>query len=460
MIPMRRLAGLVFVFVLVLVAAAATAADTARPNVVVVLVDDMGWKDLSCQGSDLFETPNVDRLAASGMRFTSGYAACTVCSPTRAALLTGLSPARLHITDWIAGHERPHALLRIPDWRKHLPLEAVTVAERLEAAGYATASIGKWHLGGAGFGPEHQGFEVHLGGTDKGQPPSYFSPYRIATLADGPEGEYLTDREAAEAAAFVEANRDRPFFLYLPHHGVHAPIQAKPEVAARYAAKTPGIPPKLAAYAAMVESVDDALGTILDTLDRLGIRDRTAIFFTSDNGGQAAITDMRPLRGGKGSAYEGGVRVPFIVSWPGVTVPGTTSDVPVITPDIPATILDLAGVGPAPAQPLDGTSLAGVLRGGGLDRDAIHWHYPHYHPGGATPYSAIRSGSWRLVHFHESGRDELYDLAADPGETADLAAKHPDTAAALRRKLDAWLADVGAQLPTPNPDADPNRDRP
>ena len=445
--------------VLGLTSAIALAADSP-PSVIVVLVDDMGWKDLSCQGSDFLETPHIDRLAAAGMRFTSGYSACTVCSPTRAAMLTGQYPARLHLTDWIAGHERPHAKLRLPDWTKRLPLEQVTVAERLKGAGYATASIGKWHLGDLECFPEQQGFDVNRGGTAQGQPPSYFSPYRIPTLADGPKGEYLTDREAAEAVAFIEANRARPFFLYLPHHCVHTPIQAKPDVAATYAAKRPDIPPKRAAYAAMVESVDDALGTILDALDRLGIRDRTAIIFTSDNGGQASITDMKPLRAGKGSAYEGGVRVPFVVSWPGVTTPGTTSDVPVITPDIPATILDLTGVGGEPDQPLDGTSLAGVLRGGDLDRDAIYWHYPHYHPGGATPYSAVRSGSWRLIHFYEDDHDELYDLAADPGEATDLATKQPDKAAELRRKLDTWLTAVAAQLPTVNPDFDPARDRP
>lgn len=428
------------------------------PNVIVVLVDDMGWKDLSCQGSDLFKTPHVDRLAASGMRCTNGYSACTVCSPTRAALLTGQSPARLHLTDWIPGHERPHARLRIPDWQKHLPLEAVTVAERLQGAGYATASIGKWHLGGEALSPEHQGFDINRGGTDKGQPPSYFSPYGIATLPNGPPGEYLTDREAAEAVAFIEARRERPFFLYLPHHCVHTPIQAKPGVTATYAATHPGIPPSRAAYAAMVESVDDALGRILDTLDRLGIRDRTAIFFTSDNGGLASITDLKPLRAGKGSAYEGGVRVPFIVSWPGVTKPGGTSDTPVITPDIPATILDLTGAGAPPGQPLDGLSLVPMLRGGTLDRDALFWHYPHYHPGGATPYSAIRSGPWRLVHFYEDDRSELYDLTADPGETTDLAAREPGKAKELRRTLDAWLTDMNAQRPSPNPSFDPARD--
>jgi arylsulfatase A len=447
-----------------IVATALTAAEAARdrlatPNVIVILVDDMGWLDLACQGSTFYETPHIDRLAAAGMRFTQGYSACTVCSPTRAAILTGQYPARLHITDWIPGHARPHALLSPPDWTQHLPLEAVTVAERLRAAGYATASIGKWHLGGPAFHPEHQGFDANKGGYDRGLPPSYFSPYKIPTLADGPEGEYLTDREAAEAVQFITAHQDRPFFLYLPHYCVHTPIQAKPAVTARYAAKNaPSQQPRNDAYAAMVENVDDALGRIVATLDELGIRDHTAIFFTSDNGGLAGVTDNRPLRAGKGSAYEGGVRVPFIVSWPGVTRPGSTSDVPVITPDIPATILAATGVGADPAAPLDGRDLTHVLAGGGLDRDAIYWHYPHYHPGGATPYSAIRSGPWRLVHFHEDDRDELYDLASDASESTDLAAREPDRAKSLRHQLDAWLAEVGAQMPRPNPNHDPAQD--
>jgi arylsulfatase A-like enzyme len=437
-------------------AAEPTATPPDLPNVIVILVDDMGWRDLACQGSGFYETPHIDRLAAAGMRFTQGYSACTVCSPTRAAILTGQYPARLHITDWIAGHQRPHAKLLPPDWTQHLPLETVTVAERLSAAGYATASIGKWHLGGPAFHPEHQGFDENKGGCDRGLPPSYFSPYKIPTLTDGPEGEYLTDREAAEAVAFITAHKDGPFFLYLPHYCVHTPIQAKPDVTAKYAAKAaPRQAPRNDAYAAMVESVDDALGRILATLDELGLRDTTAIFFTSDNGGLAEVTDNRPLRAGKGSAYEAGVRVPFIVRWPGVTEPGSTSDVPVITPDIPATILAGTGVGADPAAPLDGRDLTAVLAGGPLDREALYWHYPHYHPGGATPYSAIRSGPWRLVHFYEDDRDELYDLAADPSETIDLAAKQPERAEALREKLDAWLTEVGAQMPLPNPDHDP-----
>lgn len=437
------------------------------PNVIVILVDDLGAFDLGCQGSGFSKTPHIDRLAAAGIRFTAGYAACTVCSPTRAALLTGQSPARLHITDWIAGHENPAAKLRIPDWQKHLPLEAVTVAERLRGAGYVTASIGKWHLGGADHGPEQQGFDINLAGTDRGQPPSYFSPYNIPTLADGPAGEYLTDRLTETAVGFIEANRGRPFFLYLPHFAVHTPLQAKPDVEAKYVTAG-GLPDQQArggkpiggekgfgqtnaTYAAMVESVDDSVGRIVEALDRLGLRESTAIFFTSDNGGLLPITDNRPLRAGKGSAWEGGVRVPFIVSWPGVTSPGTTSAEPVITMDIPATILDLTGIGPEPSQPLDGLSLAPVFRGDALDRHALHWHYPHYHPGGATPHSAIRAADWRLVHFDEDGHDELYNLKDDPGERTDRAAAEPARAAGMRRDLDAWLEEVGAQFPTPNP---------
>lgn len=427
-------------------------------NVIVALVDDLGWNDLSCQGSGFYETPNIDRLAASGMRFTNGYAACTVCSPSRAAMMTGQYPARLHITDWIAGHNRPFARLKIPEWQKFLPLETVTIAERLKAAGYATASIGKWHLGDEPHYPEHQGFDSNIGGYHRGQPPSYFAPYKIPTLKEGPDGEYLTDREAAESVRFITANRDRPFFLYLSHYCVHTPIQARQDVTARYAGKdTAGLTVKNGAYAAMVESVDDCMGRILDTLESLGIRDRTAIFFTSDNGGLVQVTDNAPLRAGKGSAYEGGVRVPFIVSWPGITKPGTTSAVPVTTPDIPATILDLTGGSRDPSQPLDGVSLVPALAGDVLSRAAIYWHYPHYHPGGATPYSAIRAGDWRLVHFYEDGRSELYNLAEDARETTDRAMTDPAKAAELKQRLDAWLAEVNAQFPSPNPDFDPAR---
>ncbi|MGA0134669.1 MAG: sulfatase [Opitutales bacterium] len=440
---------------------------TGGPNVIVILVDDWGTTDLSCYGSKLYETPNIDRLAAEGVKFTTAYSACTVCSPTRAALMTGKYPARLHLTDWIAGHGRPYAKLKIPDWTRYMKHEEVTLAEQFKAAGYATASIGKWHLtpalanGDEAYYPDKHGFDVNVGGYHRGQPPSYFSPYKIPTLKEGPDGEFLTDREASEAVKFIEANRTKPFFIYLPHYAVHTPIQSKKEVAAKYAAKleqNPGLAQKNASYAALVESVDDALGTIRAALEKNGLTKNTIIVITGDNGGLLPITDNAPLRAGKGSAYEGGVRVPFIVAWPGKLQPKVVNDVPAVTIDIYPTVLELAGTKTLPSQ-VDGVSLAPLLtRGQKPERDTIFWHYPHYHPGGATPYSAIRSGDWRLVHFYEDGRDDLYDLGSDGGERNELSASRPEVAKALRARLDGWLSSVDAQLPTPNPDADPTKD--
>jgi len=439
------------------------AVPAARPpNFLFVLADDLGWTDLGCQGSKFYETPNIDRLAREGMRFTQAYSACTVCSPTRASILTGKYPARLHITDWIKGHRRPYAALRVPDWTMHLTVEEATIARRLKEAGYATASIGKWHLGGPEYYPEKHGFDLNLAGCDRGQPPSYFSPYRIPTLADGPKGEFLTDRECGEAIRWIEAHRDHPFFLYLPHHAVHTPLAGKPNVIAKYRAKAgPDAPQRHATYAALVESVDDSVGRILQRLEDLKLADRTVIFFTSDNGGLIGnvtnpITSNLPLRAGKGSAYEGGVRVPLIVRWPGVIKPGTVCDVPVISVDFYPTILEIARVRPGPGQVLDGESLLPLLRqSGGLKRDALFWHYPHYHPGGATPYSAIRRGDWKLIEFLEDDHVELYDLLADLGEQNDLAAKMP--ARELRQQLHAWRKQTGAQMPAPNPDYDPKK---
>jgi len=431
------------------------------PNFIFILVDDLGWTDLSGFGSKFYDTPNIDRLAAQGTKFTQAYAACTVCSPTRAAVLTGKYPARLRITDWIAGHKRPFAKLRVPDWTMFLPHEEVTIAEALKPLGYATASIGKWHLGGPEYYPDKHGFDLNLGGTDRGQPPSYFAPYKIATLPEGPAGEFLTDRESAEACKFIEQNRARPFFLYLPHYAVHTPIMAKKEVVAKYQAKIkPGQAQSNAAYAGLVESVDDSVGRLLRKLADLNLEDRTVIFFTSDNGGLMRITDNAPLRAGKGSAYEGGVRVPLIIKWPGVTKPGTTNETPVISVDYHPTIVEMAGGAPRPGQILDGESLVPLLRGtGGLKRTALYWHYPHYHPGGATPYSAIREGDYRLVEFFEDRRVELYNLKTDISEQHDLAQVEPARTAELRAKLDAWRQQTGAQLPLPNPDYDPEKDK-
>ena len=425
-----------------------------RPNFVFFLLDDLGWSDVSCYGSKYYDTPAIDRLAAEGMRFTDAYAACPVCSPTRASILTGRYPARLNLTDWIPGHKRANPPLLVPAFNQELPLAEVTIAESLRAAGYTSASIGKWHLGGEPFYPDKQGFDLNVGGTHKGQPPSYFSPYRIPTLADGPKGEYLSDRLTDEAEKFIEANRQRPFFLYFPHFAVHQPIQARKDLAAKYAAKPPDGKQNNATYAAMIESVDQSVGRILAKLQALGIADRTALFFMSDNGGLEPVTSNAPLRAGKGTLYEGGIREPLMVKWPGVVRPGSICSVPVTSTDFFPTILQMAGLPPEPAHHVDGLSLVPLLRGSGpITREALYWHYPHYHK--TTPGGAIRAGRWKLIEYFEDGRLELYDLGADVGETTDLAARMPDKARALRAMLQAWRTSVGARMPTPNPDYRP-----
>jgi arylsulfatase A-like enzyme len=333
----------------------------------------------------------------------------------------------------------------------------VTIAEHLKGEGYATCHIGKWHLGSEAYWPETQGFDHNIGGYHRGQPPSYFAPYKIPTLEEGPDGEYLTDREAAEAVKFITSNRDHPFFLYLPHYTVHTPIQSKKEMQPRYRNKVkPGMKQTRADYAAMIESLDQSVGTITATLDRLGIADRTAIIFTSDNGGlvlgKVPVTDNSPLRAGKGSAYEGGVRVPLIVKWPGVTGAGSRSDEPVISVDYFPTISEMVGAESELPPDIDGRSIVPILRGSDtLGREAIYWHYPHYHPGGATPYSAVRAGDFRLVQFYEDGHSELYNLREDLGETKDLTETLPEKSRQLVARLDAWRRSVDAQSPLPNP---------
>lgn len=443
-------------------------AQDRPPNVVLMLVDDMGWTDIGCGGSKYYETPNIDQLAKDGMRFTDAYSACTVCSPTRAAILTGKSPARLQITDWIAGHERPFARLTIPEWTKYLPLEEETLAEKLKAKGYVTASIGKWHLGGPDFYPEKQGFDVNIGGTDRGSPPSYFSPYGIATLSDGPKGEFLTDRLTSEAINFMEENKEKPFFIYLPHYAVHTPIQAKPEVVAKYQKKAPSRGHSDPVYAALVESVDDSVGRLREALEKLALRENTLFIFTSDNGGLSHLvnakgwsrgpTDNSPARLGKGSAYDGGVRVPFIAVWPEVIPQGEKCDVPVISYDVLPTVLAAVSGTEVKSQGIDGESLMPLLTQKDLiKRGAIYWHYPHYHPGSATPYSATREGDWKLIEFYEDSRVELYNLRRDPGETQNMAEVDGDVTERLLKQLHQWRADLGAQEPEGNPDFDPER---
>jgi len=446
-------------------AAAAKTQTGAKLNVVFILVDDLGWTDVACYGSRFYETPGVDRLAAMGMRFTNGYAACTVCSPTRVSIMTGKYPARVHLTDWISGHRRPYAKLNVPDWTMHMRHEEVTLAEALKPAGYTTCFIGKWHLGNKEYYPKSQGFDVNIGGYSRGQPPSYFAPYRIPTMPEGPKGEYLTDRHADDAEKFLDAHKDKPFLLYLSTYAVHTPLQSKAELTAKYKAKAKAMkdyPQKNPVYGGMVHSMSECVGRVLDKLKALDLLDRTAVFFIGDNGGLAHVTSNAPLRAGKGSSYEGGVREPFVVYWPGVTKPGSVCHEPVISVDFYPTILEITGAAGDAGhnRNVDGKSLVPLLRGDGkLDRDGIYWHYPHYHPGGATPYGAVRAGDWKLIEFYEDMHVELYNLREDIGETTDQAAKMPAKADELRKKLHAWRRRVGAQMPTPNPNYDPDRGR-
>ena len=468
----RPIILLLFVLTLGLSSTFTAAAHAAppRPNVVLILADDLGWTDLACYGSDLHETPHLDALASGGMKFTQNYSACTVCSPTRAALMTGKYPARLRITDWIPGAMPDNPKLLVPDWTKFLPHAETTLAEVFQSAGYATASIGKWHLGTQEYYPETQGFDLNVAGTDKPQPPTYFAPWKIPTLTEGKDGDYITDRLGDEAANFTERSKDKPFFLYLPHFAVHTPIQGRADLVEKYRRKVkPGLKHVNVQYAAMVESLDAAVGRVLAKLDELKLADRTIVIFTSDNGGritQGTTTNV-PLRYGKASAYEGGVRVPLIVHWPGVTKPGSVSEAPVITMDLFPTLLEMTGLS-APesrsetgAAGRDGVSLVPLLRQtGDLRRTELFWHYPHhqhYQLGGAMPYGAIRSGDFKLIEFFNDMHVELYNIRDDISEQRDLAATMPQKVADLQARLHEWRKEVGAQMPTPNPQHDPTR---
>ena len=428
-------------------------------NFVFILADDFGWSDPNCYGNTFFETPHLDALAQQGMRFTDAYAACPVCSPTRASIMTGKYPARLGLTEWIPGkRSSPREKVLAPKYLHKLPLGEVTLAEALKADGYLTGHVGKWHLGGAGNLPEDQGFDVNVAGTTAGSPAGgYFLPNRMK-LPGAKKGEYLTDRLTDEGVKFIEAHRDKAFFLYQSYHSVHTPIQAKKAYVEKYRAKLAKAKRRYnPAYAGMVQSLDEGVGRIVKKLDELAISDRTVVFFMSDNGGLSGVTSNAPLRAGKGHIYEGGIREPMIVRAPGLIKPGSTCRVPVSSVDFYPTILELAGAkGDAKHKP-DGVSIASLLKGGGpLNRKAIYWHYPHYSPQGGRPASAVRAGDFKLVELFEDNRVELYNLAADIGETKDLAAEMPEKAAELHKLLKNWREAVGAGMPTPNPNYNPN----
>ena len=458
--------------------AAAEPATLDQPNIVVILIDDLGWADLSCYGSEYHETPNIDRLAARGVRFTNGYAACSVCSPSRAALLTGNYPARIGITDWMRfrfngepppGFDTPWRYETVgeqletprnPFWMEP---SQITLAEALRPAGYTSCHIGKWHLGPDDYYPQTQGFHFNIAGCDYGQPPSYFFPYTnkwqgsIAHLEGGEEGEYLTDRLAAEAGKFIEKHRSQRFFLYFAPYSVHTPIQPKRELLAEYEAKPKG-KYKNAGYAAMVQSVDEAVGTVLAKIDEMELAETTVVIFTSDNGGYLKVTNNAPLRGGKGMAYEGGLRVPFIVHWPGVTEAGTEKDEPIIGVDIFPTVLDIAGVDRGPDVQVDGVSLAPLLADEGeLDRSAIYWHFPHYRGTDANPYGIVRAGDFKLIRQYEDGSTQLFNLKDDLAEEKDLAEAMPEKAKDLDLMLSKWLISSNAKMPRKDPRHEANK---
>lgn len=443
------------------------AAEPRRPNIVFILVDDMGWADGACFGSKFYQTPQIDTLAKSGARFTSAYVACAVCSPTRAALMTGKYPARLHVTDWIPGEGTPKdSRFKIPDWQQRLPLEETTLATMLKKLGYATAHIGKWHLGGEKFYPQHQGFATNIAGGEIGHPASYFWPYgatnnshRVPGLAErgGQEGDYLTDQLTDEALQFIETNKDHPFYLNFCHYAVHAPLMGRQELI-DVAADRPGADGQSnKVYYAMLRSLDESVGRIVRKLEKLRLTENTIVIFTSDNGGavhlgQPPATANFPLRNGKGSAYEGGLRVPLLVKAPGVTRAGSVCDTPVITMDFFPTLLELAGADKsASSTAVDGVSFAPLLRG---DKQTPHaelfWHYPHYwNSGKVSPYSVARIGDWKLIRFYENDREELYNLKTDLSETNSLAESNPAKRKELSARLDEWLKEVSAQLPVP-----------
>jgi arylsulfatase A-like enzyme len=476
----------------------ATGSAADRPNVLFILVDDLGYMDIGANNPDTFyETPNIDRLAASGMRFTNGYAANPVCSPTRYSIMTGKHPSRVDATNFFCGKRQGRFAPAPLNCR--MPLEEETIAEVLRSAGYATFFAGKWHLGDtAEYWPEAQGFQINRGGHAAGGPfkaGKYFSPYGNPRLEDGPEGEHLPDRLASETVAFIQQHRDQPFLAYLSFYSVHTPLMAPEALVRKYRDKAErlgltgkeefaqeeqvwpvsrspssgqagkkrrNVPERRrvrilqnhAVYAAMVEAMDINVGRVLDALEQCNLADNTIVFFMSDNGGLSTSegwpTSNLPLRGGKGWLYEGGIREPFLIRWPGTTQPGSTSDVPVVSMDFYPTILDIADLPPRPAQHLDGKSLVPLLKGANqLSREALYWHYPHYSNQGGFPGGAIRMGNWKLIERFEEGRVHLFDLATDLGERRDVAASQTQRVAEMRRRLHAWYQQVDAKFLQP-----------
>ncbi len=429
-------------------------------NVVFVLVDDLGYADVGAYGNTYHLTPNIDRLAAEGMRFTDAYAAAPTCSPTRASILTGKWPARLGVTQYLPGNRFPYAKLLQPELPEGLPLEETILPELLSAAHYATASIGKWHLGDGAYLPQRRGFDLNFAGGSWGRHTTMFAPHREPPIPNARRGDYLTDRLALESERFIEANRDRPFFLYLSLYAVHEPVQGKKDLIAKYRKRRDPSGRTGAVYAAMVEGVDQCVGRLMAKLLDLGLEERTVVFFFSDNGGAGNRAFNGGFRRGKGWLYEGGIRAPLIVKWPGFVKPGSVNGTPVSSVDFFPTILEIAGAEGRTGHEADGVSLVPLLEAaGGLERDTLYWHYPHYSNRGGPPAGAVREANWKLLEFFEDGQLELYHLSEDPGEKTNLAGKEPGRAGALHAKLRAWRKATGAKMPRPNPSYEPARAR-
>lgn len=467
---------------LAFLALALSSLRAAPPNVILMLADDLGRQDLGCYGSTFYETPNLDRLAKEGALFTNGYAACPVCSPTRAAFQTGRWPQRTGITDFIGAPLKPELwkrntkLLPAP-YQDRLAHEEVSLAEMMKTAGYATFFAGKWHLGMQGWYPENQGYDINKAGIEKGGPygsGKYFTPYNNPRLPDGPPGEHISDRLADEVCRFIEAHQNTPFFACYAFYDVHTPLNAKKALEAKYETKRKklGLTAQFGreeprdvrlvqehvTYAAMVETMDSAVGAILKKLDQLGLAENTLLIFTSDNGGlstsEGSPTSNLPLRAGKGWLYEGGIREPLLIRWPAVLKAGRVIDTPVCSIDYFATLRDVCGA--QTTSRIDGTSLRPVLEDKApLPERALLWHYPHYGNQGGAPGAAIRRGDWKLIHWFENDQFELYNLRDDISEKANLAAQQPDRVKIMLAELQAWQKEVGALMPIKNPSYDP-----
>lgn len=472
----------------------------SQPNIIFMLIDDMGWMDLTCQGSKFYESPNIDTLARDGMLFTDAYAACPVCSPTRASIMAGKYPARIGLThyigpnpDHIQGLTERGKLLGVP-YVPYLPNEEKSLASAFKENGYKTWHIGKWHLGSEEYWPDKHGFDVNIAGCHMGHPSGkghYFQPWEIPTLESKPEDDYLTDRLGNEAVKLIMENDNTPFFMNMWFYSVHTPIQAKPEKIAKYEKKARDmgldkvktliegdyfpsehkknkrivrrVIQSNPVYAAMIEHLDENVGKILDALKEKGIADNTIVIFTSDNGGlstaEGSPTCNFPLSEGKGWMYEGGTREPMLLRWPTVVKPGSRTDAVITSPDFYPTLLEACGLPLEKDQHVDGKSFLPVIKGEeNFERGSIFWHFPHYANQGGTPGCSVRKGEWKLIEFFE-GEIELYNLTHDISEDNNLADEHPDIVKEMLKELHAWLDEVHAIKPNPNPDWKPWRDK-